>query len=251
MIKKVKKENEEKKKYDIKDIFKKKERELINELEIFIEHPTTKGDTSENAWINLLRSFLPKRYSVDKGFVIDSEGSISEQIDIIIYDTTFTPLIYKISRDNVYVASESVYAIFEVKPKINKSNLNYANKKIKSVKELKRTSRDMVNSGQNIEARELTKIYGGILALKSNEEKSILNHLKDCKDIDLGLGCIENPQVFVKLNNKYIFHKENPVLSFYFILLDLLLELGTVPAIEIKEYAKLAIPELILDRGEK
>src|SRR3989304_1868189 len=64
---------------------------ILTESAIVIEHPSTKGDASEFQWVKWLKTYLPKRYSADKGFVIDSSGSISEQQDIIIYDRQYTP----------------------------------------------------------------------------------------------------------------------------------------------------------------
>ena len=56
-----------------------------------ISHPGTKGDSSEEGWIEWLRTYLPKRYCVDKAFIIDCENNISDQIDIVIYDQQYCP----------------------------------------------------------------------------------------------------------------------------------------------------------------
>lgn len=50
------------------------------------EHAGTKGDNSESNWISWFQEYLPNRYKVDKGIVIDLTGKQSEQIDLIIYD---------------------------------------------------------------------------------------------------------------------------------------------------------------------
>ena len=47
-----------------------------------VVHSGTKGDATENDWISFFRSYLPSRYKVDKGIVIDSDGNQSQQIDI-------------------------------------------------------------------------------------------------------------------------------------------------------------------------
>lgn len=47
-------------------------------------HPGAKGDSSELHWKEMLSAFLPQRYQVSKGFVVDSAGWRSEQIDVII-----------------------------------------------------------------------------------------------------------------------------------------------------------------------
>jgi len=61
-------------------------RTVLTESATVIEHPSTKGDACEFQWVKWLKTYLPKRYSADKGFVIDHTGSISEQQDIIVYD---------------------------------------------------------------------------------------------------------------------------------------------------------------------
>ena len=43
-------------------------------------HPTAKGDASERNWIEMFRDYLPKRYCVEKAFVIDSTGQLAELI---------------------------------------------------------------------------------------------------------------------------------------------------------------------------
>ena len=58
-------------------------------------HPVAKGDATEDEWICLLKNHLPTRYQVDKATVIDSNGNQSEQIDVVIYDRQYTPLLYK------------------------------------------------------------------------------------------------------------------------------------------------------------
>ena len=43
----------------------------LNTNREFIEHPGSKGDALENAWIEWLCKYLPNRYCVDKAIVID------------------------------------------------------------------------------------------------------------------------------------------------------------------------------------
>src|SRR5690606_14229020 len=139
----------------------------LNTNRDFIEHPGSKGDALENAWIEWLRKYLPNRYSVDKAIVIDHEGNTSHQIDVVIYDNWFTPFIFSQNGFH-YIPAEGVYAVFEVKPDIGdssggKSNIEYAGEKIESVRRLLRTSTNMINSGRRFDPRPLTKIIGGIL----------------------------------------------------------------------------------------
>lgn len=84
-------------KIDIKDLFTSLQSQMKGVLATnskFITHPGSEGDSLENAWIDLLRNYLPNRYSVDKAMVIDYQGNVSQQIDIVIYDNWYTPFIF-------------------------------------------------------------------------------------------------------------------------------------------------------------
>lgn len=106
----------------------------------------SKGDATEQHWIEFLRTYLPDRYKVDKAIVIDSTGNVSEQMDVVIYDAIYTPFIFK--QDGfMYIPAESVYAVFEVKQDVE-GHIEYAAKKVESVRKLKRTSISMVSSGK-------------------------------------------------------------------------------------------------------
>src|SRR5690606_39700313 len=87
----------------------------------FIQHPGSKGDSLENAWIEWLRKYLPNRYSVDKAIVIDHEGNTSQQIDVVIYDNWFTPFIFSQNGFH-HIPTEGVYTAFAVKPDIGNSS---------------------------------------------------------------------------------------------------------------------------------
>jgi hypothetical protein len=164
-----------------------------------ILHPGTKGDSLENVWIEWLRKYMPNRYSIDKAIIIDSDGQLSDQIDMVIYDQQYTPFVF--TQNGVhYIPAEGVYAVFEVKPDLEGSSLfngesisyiEYAGRKIESVRKLKRTSTMIVDRGEPRCPRPLTKIVGGILtSVNSYKKKSTIeSHLKklsDLKTIDIG-----------------------------------------------------------------
>jgi hypothetical protein len=242
----------------------------LNTNREFITHPGSKGDSLENAWIEWLRKYLPNRYSVDKGIVIDHEGNTSHQIDIVIYDNWFTPFIFSQNGFH-YIPAEGVYAVFEVKPDIadssdGKTNIQYAAEKIESVRKLLRTSTDMINSGRKFPPRPLTKIIGGILCSTNTythkHNNTIKDHLKNqtgLKSIDL--GCIAdyasffvnyepNEEIMENGMDKYFefyanrdfkeikFSKaENSLVTFFMQLTRYLQQaIGTVPAINLQSY---------------
>lgn len=238
----------------IKTLLENKQKALTAKLENVISHPTSKGDNSESAWIDFFRSFLPSKYSVDKGFIFDSTGQISEQIDIIIYDALYAPLIFETEAGEKYITAESVYAVFEVKQKMNKSHFKYAHDKIMSVKNLYRSSRPIIVAGNTVKARELTQIIGGILSYDSIRFNSLKDNLSLYPSIDLGCAINSFSFLTVKDNNEKVLdikksNEDEVILSFFFIILDELYKIGTVPALDIRSYANSSLEGLKLERG--
>jgi len=187
---------------DLKQLFNGLQKQMsaqLNTSRECINHPGSKGDALENAWIEWLRKYLPNRYCVDKAIVIDHEGNTSQQMDIVIYDNWFTPFLFK-QNGFYYIPAEGVYAVFEVKPDIQgsalgKNYIEYAGEKIESVRVLKREAANFINGGKKNDPRPLTKIVGGILCSTNSyahqNNDTIEKHLKALdalKSIDL--GCI-------------------------------------------------------------
>src|SRR5271155_2662213 len=92
-------------------------------------HPGMKGDASENVWISLLDTYLPKRYQAAKAFVVDSQGDFSQQIDVVVFDRQYSPFIFRYENDTI-VPAESVYAVFEEKQTMNADLVSYAQQKV-------------------------------------------------------------------------------------------------------------------------
>ena len=60
--------------------------EIERKLEIVRKsfgHSGTKGDASEKVWLELLQTYLPRRYQAAKAHVVDSKGVFSDQIDVV------------------------------------------------------------------------------------------------------------------------------------------------------------------------
>lgn len=117
----------------IRSAFLQKQNSLIADLGIApasIRHGGAIGEASEAKWAAVLKEFLPSRYGVTKGFAIDSSGEISDQIDLLIYDSQYTPLLVRISDSDLLVPVEAVYAVFEVKQEANKRFMDYAGRKM-------------------------------------------------------------------------------------------------------------------------
>jgi len=242
-------------KMSIKTMFKTKQTILESKLSVLLEHPVTKGEQCESAWIDFFRSFLPSKYAVDKGFVFDAQGNVSEQIDIIIYEALYSPLIFGTDAGEKFITAESVYAVFDSKPKIDKTTLEYTNKKISSVVALIRSSRSVINAGKIVPPRDLTHIIGGILAVDSVKNKIIKQHISNTPYIDV--GCAIKATAFIAHRDKGglissldFSTQEESVLAFFYIILDSLYKLGTVAGIDIRDYSDTTVGSIKLVREE-
>jgi hypothetical protein len=246
----------------------------LNTNREFIEHPGSKGDSLENTWIEWLRTYLPNRYCVDKAIVIDSKGQLSHQIDLVIYDQTYTPFVFK-QNGIFYIPAEGVYAVFEVKPDLDKVNIIYAGDKIESVRKLFRTTTKIIDRGKPYNPRALTKILGGILTIETLiKDPTIETHLKSLKGLkSIDIGCaVKNKSFYVdyikddsifnidkdanlsfeehndlvlefynkrKVKNIEFSKKNNSLVTFFLQLTRYLQQsIGTVAAIDLSEYAK-------------
>ena len=65
----------------LKKLFNGLQEEMSATLKLskYMSHPVDKGDNREYCWIDWMRQYLPKRYSVDKATIIDSRGKESNQ----------------------------------------------------------------------------------------------------------------------------------------------------------------------------
>lgn len=207
-----------------------------------IKHPVGNGDNSESGWKEFLNKILPKKYGVDNGYVIDYEGNISDQIDIIIYDNLYSPYIMSSGSGVKYIPAEAVYAIVEVKPTMTKLNLKYANDKVESVKKLKRTRRGVTVAGIRRPKPKLTNILGILLTKESNitKDETIKNYLEEYTNINL-LCALDKYTIFCDRNSSTFeiekINEDEALLGLYFYLNNELYELGTVAGIDIREYA--------------
>lgn len=81
-------------------------------------HPGEFGIYREKAVIDFLKSFIPNKFQIDSGFVLNNNDEISSQCDLIIFDSTLTPNIHS-SNNQRFFPIETVVAVGEVKSVIN------------------------------------------------------------------------------------------------------------------------------------
>ncbi len=208
-----------------------------------ITHSASKGEVNESHFIGVLRRYLPNRYAVDRGIAIDSTGATSDQLDVVIYDRQYTPVLMD-QEDHRYIPAEAIYAVLEAKPTVNKTTLEYAGDKLASVRSLVRTSVPIVHSDGTYAPKNLFDIVGGIVAtevswsdgFQAEAFHEAFSRLESQRHLDCGLAV--NGGSFDLFGDKMTFSPErNGLVFFSFRLLEKLQGLGTVSAVDWSAYA--------------
>lgn len=227
------------------EAFKAEQAVLSKKLELSeksITHSPSMGEVNERHFLDTLRKYLPKRYEVAQGIVIDSNGSTSDQIDVIIFDNQYTPTLLD-QHDHRFVPVEAVYCVLEVKPTITKEYLEYAGNKANSVRRLERTSIPIIHAGGEFPAKKLFPIIAGIVAIRVDWNGGLtsasfaenLKNLKGINAIDCGLALSD--RAFDTFAGSLTVSEINGSLAaFIFKLIQQLQSLGTVPAVNWSKY---------------
>ena len=212
-----------------------------------VAHPVSQGDGTEAQWLKLLSDYVPQRYRVTKAFVLDCDGNLSDQIDVVIYDRQYCPFLFK-ERGTKYVPAESVYAVFEVRPRLNPGNIAYAAQKAASVRRLRRTTTRIPHAGGVYRPKRPPYILAGLLSVETGWKWQLHQHLREkLGEIEpegrLDLICALN---HAGVDAKYrkgkvdveVSTRETALIFFFMKLLHRLQLSGTVAALDIEEYGR-------------
>jgi hypothetical protein len=101
-----------------------------------IEHPGLEGELRELALKDCIEPFLTQSFKVGTGKVIDTYQVLSDQIDAIIYHSKLVPPIF-FSKDLGLFPVESARYTFEVKARLNATQIKDSIKKFKSTRNLR------------------------------------------------------------------------------------------------------------------
>ncbi|WP_099289419.1 DUF6602 domain-containing protein [Mycobacterium kansasii] len=239
--------------FDLAEAFRARQQQLESDLgfgRTVLAHPGTLGDATELDWRGMLADFLPRRYGIAKAFVIDIHGAMSHQLDIVIHDRHYSPVLFEVGGAH-FIPAESVYAVFEIKQSLSKKHIKYAGDKIASVRRLNRTSVEFTTATGAAPAQEPKRILGGLLALDSEWTpalgKPLRNALTACtaeQAVDFGCalraGTFEAPDPTAR---GAIWTTSDPTTSLIFFALRLLKRLqamATVPAMDFAAYIESA-----------
>ncbi len=195
----------------LKDIFDKISETISSEYKLTAlgVHRGLKGTKREKILRNFLRDSLPEQYSLGDGEIFDSEGNVSNQIDIIIHSTHMP--VFKYSQYALFYPIESIFGVCEVKTKLDKTTLEEAIKNIQSAKKMK-LSKPSIFQGQFHE-----RVYGAVFAFESIDVlkiKKILPQLYDKlkvpKEERINCICVLNKFVMVDNPQSHGWNTPNP-----------------------------------------
>ncbi|HEY4131974.1 MAG TPA: DUF6602 domain-containing protein [Gemmatimonadaceae bacterium] len=221
----------------------------LREVRAVHDHPTAKGDGTELHWMKLLQNRLPNRYRAERAFVVDADGNRSDQIDIVIHDRQFCPILLD-TAGGLQIPAESVYAVLEVKQELSKSHIEYAGEKIQSVRRLHRTSAEFCHASGR--SRTTPKdILGGIVTFNSGWSpafgdafETALRGLPVEHRIDLGCALCDGgfEIVYDRGESRLTQSAADSSLIFFLLrLLHRLQQIATVAAIDYVEYSRLLV----------
>jgi hypothetical protein len=206
-------------------------------------HAPTKGDASERVWLDLLKTYLPERYTAATAHVVDSKGNFSDQIDVVIFDRQYTPFIFTYESQSI-IPAEGVYAVFEAKQTINAPLVEYARAKARSVRKLVRTSLPIPHAGGKFEPKDPQPILAGFLTFESDWSPGLGDALIKAleggdQNDELNIGCVAAHGIFYKNGPTItVSPQKKAATAFLLELIARLQELATVPMIDIRAYAR-------------
>jgi len=152
-----------------------------------ISHPGEKGAAREDVLIEFLRDYLPDRIGVSSGFVVDHEGNVSPQCDVILFDKQSAP-VFKISDTVRLLPAETVFETIEVKSSLDARELDDATSKFEKIVALSKSAEPSEAMLGGYSLSHLFKgaishkpgwIPSGIFAFESQSLHSLGKHLVD------------------------------------------------------------------------
>lgn len=133
------------------DLYTKALEELANaqkrQIDSYFTHSGEKGRLNEYIVVDLLKQILPRKYSLGAGFIINTQGDMSPQCDIIVYDGLHNRPLFGDKAANIYPI-ECVYAFIEVKTTLTTKNLRESLEAILKI-------RRMAKKGKYYKSQEL------------------------------------------------------------------------------------------------
>lgn len=99
------------------------EGDIVKQLIFEWVHGTTIGGNREVVWKDLFDRIVPKKFKIERSvFIIDSNGNLSREVDLAIYDEQYTPYIFQYGLLK-FIPIEAVAAVIECKSSYPEDNI--------------------------------------------------------------------------------------------------------------------------------
>lgn len=151
-----------------------------------VMHNQSKGIIREYIIRNCIRPFLPDAYGISSGECFDINGTVSRQLDVVVYDKLFSYVV-PYAEDFIQFPFESVYGNIEVKSNLTTDELSRAIENVKSLKQLFREkpadaqilpNRSLEIGGIEWSETGISEPFGIIFGYKSLKPNTIINFLR-------------------------------------------------------------------------
>ena len=155
----------------------------------------------------------------------------------------YSPFIFKY-EEQIIIPAESVYAAFEAKQSINAAHIDYAQKKVASLRRLHRTSLPIPHAGGTYPPKPLAHILGGILTFDSEWNpplgRSLTAAISAAPEDRLDLGCVAAHGIFTCDDARHhaVIAGGKPATAFVLELIARPQDGATVPMIDTRAYAR-------------
>ncbi len=99
----------------IKQNYKSLENVMWNELDLASNHGGLCGHSRETMWMEFFRKIIPQKFAMEQGVIImDSEGNVSKEVDIVVFDNQYTPYLFQYGTLK-FIPIEAVAIVIECK----------------------------------------------------------------------------------------------------------------------------------------
>jgi hypothetical protein len=150
-------------------------RHAINEAGIVgsVQHPGLIGRYRELLAANILRPMLPMDYALGTGKIVDSIGSMTSEVDLVIFNRNAIPPILWSERDGIFPVESCLYAI-EVKSRLSATEIQDSIAKARQALLLKQ--RNFYTPGYELSKTELCFALFAFDSDKESVEQEILRY---------------------------------------------------------------------------
>nr|WP_308626622.1 DUF6602 domain-containing protein [uncultured Eisenbergiella sp.] len=175
---------------NIKDNYERTEKGIVNELFFQVPHGGTIGNHREKIWGKMFENIVPRKFVIEQSvFIIDSYGKVSNEVDLAIFDETYTPYIFRYAQLK-FIPIEAVACAIECKStSMNKEKLMTWTSSIQS---LKTSPKSFVRTIGNIACAEINPVKTQtatrplrILCCLNEEAKMLIKENERCFDITI------------------------------------------------------------------